>query len=248
MQIISPKYFPAAFKICELRAKNFDIAHAHLSLGLQDQLDWNKELDNKLSFLFKSLSSYNFIDRVSKGTALFVGEGNFSFSTSIATNISNHKNIISSTYEAKNEISDLAKANANLLEKFGIKVLYEIDATKLNSIFGNLLFDTIIFQFPHTGTREAVDGHNPNYILVKEFLESSSKQLTAVGSILISTVDNEYYNNIFQFEELAELLRLKIDKYKFNPNDYNDYEHTMTHQDDSAIKKYSNFATWEFKL
>lgn len=74
------------------------------------------------------------------------------------------------------------------------------------------------------------------------------KQLTETGSILIITVDNEYYNNIFQFEELAKLLDLKLVKYKFDPDEYKDYEHTMTPQDGSVIDKYTSFASWEFKL
>lgn len=54
---------------------------------------------------------------------------------------------------------------------------------------------------------------------------------------------------IFQFENLSKLIGLRPPiKYKFNPEEYKGYEHTMTHQDGSAIDQYSNFATWEFKL
>lgn len=246
---INPQYFPAALEICKLRAKNFDIALSNLSLGFFNQVHLNKALDNKLSLMFKSLISYDFLTQISQGKTLFVGEGNLSFSASITANITNTNNIIASTYETAKELSDMAAENADFLRKLGVIVLHGIDATQLKHIFENLLFDTIIFQFPHTGSREAINGLNPNYVLVKEFLESASKQITKTGSILITTVDNDFYNNIFQFDDLSELVGLKHPtKYKFDPEEYKGYEHTMTHQDGSAIDKYSKFATWKFQL
>ncbi len=37
-------------------------------------------------------------------------------------------------------------------------------------------------------------------------------------------------------------------KHKFDPRDYPEYEHTMTHQDESGIENYNKFATWEFRI
>lgn len=194
---INSQYFPAALEICKLRVKNFDIALDNLSRGFFNQVHLYKALDNKLSLMFKSLISYDFLTQISQGKALFVGEGNLSFSASFLAKITNPNNIIVSTYETVRELSDATSANAKFLRELGINVMHGIDATKLKPIFRNLLFDSIIFQFPHTGSREAVDGYNPNYILVKEFLESSYNQITKTGSILITTVDNDFYNNYF---------------------------------------------------
>ncbi|WP_375326577.1 hypothetical protein [Candidatus Tisiphia endosymbiont of Nemotelus uliginosus] len=67
--------------------------------------------------------------------------------------------------------------------------------------------------------------------------------------ILITIVDNDFYNGVFQFEKLSEQLNIpKPTKYKFDPRDYPEYEHTMTHQGESGIENYNKFATWEFRI
>ena len=119
---------------------------------------------------------------------------------------------------------------------------------KLNYAFKNILFNKIIFQFPNVGSREPIDGQNPNYALVKKFLEEASANLVESGSIIISAVDSDYYNNIFKFEELANSFGFKKPiKYKFDPEAYPNYQHTITHQGGSVIDQYTKFATWEFK-
>ncbi len=35
---------------------------------------------------------------------------------------------------------------------------------------------------------------------------------------------------------------------QFNPKDYPEYEHTMTHQEESGIDDYSKFTTYEFRI
>lgn len=67
--------------------------------------------------------------------------------------------------------------------------------------------------------------------------------------ILITIVDTDFYHNIFRFDELAKELKIKLpNKYKFEPGDYQGYIHTMTHQEQSGIDNYSQFATYEFRL
>ncbi len=52
---------------------------------------------------------------------------------------------------------------------------------------------------------------------------------------------------MFRFGELAEELGIsQLVKYKFDPKDYPEYEHTMTHKEESGIGDYSKFATYEF--
>ncbi|MCC8418460.1 MAG: DUF2431 domain-containing protein [Rickettsia endosymbiont of Glossina mortisans submortisans] len=121
--------------------------------------------------------------------------------------------------------------------------------TKLHKTFNHNSFDTIIFQFPHSGSREEINSLNPNYILVRNFIISASYVLKKHGLILITIVDSYFYNSIFQFEKLSQELKISTPiKYKFDPKDYPEYVHTMTNQDESAIEGYSKFATWEFKL
>lgn len=110
-------------------------------------------------------------------------------------------------------------------------------------------FDIIIFQFPRAGSREGINGVNASYILVKNFIISASYILKRSGVILITIVDSDFYNNMFRFVELAEGLGIsKPVKYKFNPKDYPEYEHTMTHQEENGIADYSKFVTYEFRI
>ena len=207
-------------------------------------------LEQKFFVLLKNLNKYNFIQNISNSSStLFVGEGNFSFSHSIAKQIQSRNNIIVSTNEFYSEITDLAKENVLKLKKLDIQTLFQLDATKLHKIFNNTKFEIIIFQFPNVASRESINGYNPNYILVKDFLISASKILTKNGTIIITIVDSEYYNNIFKFEKLSKILCLpKPKKYNFNLKDYPDYEHTMSHQDASILDNYNKFTTYEFTL
>lgn len=158
-------------------------------------------------------------------------------------------NFIASTYEDYSELSEYAEFNAKLLKQAGIKVMHGLDATDLHNNFYSNTFDTVIFQFPHFGSREGINGVNANYVLVKKFITSASYILKRDGVVLITMVDSHFYNNMFRFDELAEELRISPPtQYKFNPKDYPEYEHTMTHQDESGIDDYSKFVTYEFRI
>lgn len=207
-------------------------------------------LEQKFETISKHLNKYNFVQNISNSTAiLFVGEGNFSFSCSIAEQTQNCNDIITSTNERYSEISDFGRENLLKLKKLAVQILCELDATKLHKIFDNTKFEIIIFQFPNVASRETINGYNPNYILVKDFLISASKILTKNGRIVVTVVDSDYYNNIFKFEELSEMLGLpKPKKYNFNPQDYPQFQHTMTHEDAGCLDNYNKFTTYEFTL
>jgi len=212
----------------------------------------NKELrylDYELYILYKSITEYNFIPKIKEGNTLLVGEGNLSFTISLVKKLHFLPNIVSSTYEDYSELSEYAEFNAKLLKSSRVKVFHSIDATKLHKNFYPNTFDTIIFQFPHSGSREGIDGVNANYVLVKKFIISASYTLKRNGVIIITVVDSDFYNNIFRFDELAKALGINNPvKYKFNHKDYQEYEHTMTHQEESGIDDYSKFATYEFRI
>jgi hypothetical protein len=199
--------------------------------------------------IYKSITKYDFVSKIKEGNALLVGEGNLSFTISLAKKLGLLFNLIASTYEDYSELSEYAKFNAKLLKQAGVKILHELDATELHQNFYSNAFDTIIFQFPHSGSREGINGVNANYVLVRNFIISASHILKRDGLVLITVVDSDFYNNMFRFNELAEELRISLPtKYKFDPKDYPEYEHTMTHQDESGIDDYSKFATYEFRL
>jgi 25S rRNA (uracil2634-N3)-methyltransferase len=127
--------------------------------------------------------------------------------------------------------------------------MHEIDANQLHDVFPVGSFDTIIFQFPHTGSRELIEGHNPNYVLARNFIRSASCVLKKNGAIVLTTIDSEFYNGVFRFAEIGQELDLASPiQYKFDPADYSGYVHTMTHEEGSILDEYDRFITWEFRI
>lgn len=235
------KYSNSILKSLEEETKllNFHLNKAKLEHSLN--LRTLKLLNFELKALVKNLPKYNFLPKISNGTSLLVGEGNLSFTISLIDKLQQLPNLITSTYENYCDLPDTAKLNSTFLKNIGIKTLHDIDATKLHKIFNQQFFNTIIFQFPHSGSREGINGVNSNYVLVKDFIISASQILKNNGSIIITTVDNDFYKNTFQFDKLTEELTIsKSTKYKFDPKDYPGYKHTMTHQEGSGIKDYNN--------
>jgi hypothetical protein len=247
--MISNEDMQSALRILELRAKVFDLNLKQKDLGYYGQTNELRALDHKLYMLYKSITKYDFVSKIKEGNALLVGEGNLSFTISFAKKLGLLFNLIASTYEDYSELSEYAKFNAKLLKRAGIKVLHGLDGTELYKNFYSNAFDAIIFQFLHSGSREGINGVSPNYVLVKKFIIFASYILKRNRVVLITIVDSDFYNNMFRCDELAEELRIsQPTKYKFNPKDYSEYEHTMTHQEESGIDDYSKFATYEFRI
>jgi Domain of unknown function (DUF2431) len=185
-----------------------------------------------------------------KGKTLLVGEGNLSFTLSLIKNSSVKPwDLTASTFEKELELSESAKENRKLLVSKGVRVLNGVDATNLSNKFGSKKFDNVVFQFPNVASRESVEGRNPNFILIRDFLISSKSQLHPYGKIYISAVDNKHYEGVFNFEEAAEIAGFKNQKkYSFYPAEFPEYQHIMTHQDESGIDNYNKFGTWVFEL
>lgn len=238
-------------QILELRTKILDSNLQEIGRGYYGHIKEKglKTLDLELSMLVKSILKYDFISQINSGHSLLVGEGNLSFTISLIKKLQQLSNLATTTYENYEDLSDAAQFNTRLLKQKGINVLHGIDATRLPQFFSQDSFDTVIFQFPHSGSREYIEGLNPNYILVRDFIVSASYILKDNGIILITTVDTDFYNNTFRFNEVSQELKIQNpNKYKFDPKDYPEYEHTMTHQEESGIDGYCKFATWEFRI
>lgn len=247
--MINNEDLPCALKILELRTKVFDLNLKQIEQGYYSKAKELRALDHELYMLYKSITKYDFISKIKEGNTLLVGEGNLSFTISLVKKLQLLPNLIASTYEDYSELSEYAEFNAKLLKQAGIKVMHGLDATELHNNFYSNSFDTVIFQFPHSGSREGINGVNANYVLVRNFIISASHILKRDGVVLITVVDSDFYNNMFRFDELAEELRISPPtQYKFNPKDYPEYEHTMTHQDESGIDDYSKFVTYEFRI
>lgn len=221
-----------------------------LDYGLLEEAKELQRIDNQLICLLTKGSRFDFVGTIASGITLLVGEGNLSFTYSLTRKKRiNPSNLIATTFESEKELSDEALLNKEELEELGVMVLGGVDATKLTSVFGNTRFDNILFQFPHSGSREPIEGRNPNFILVRDFLKSAKRHLNQNGVVLITTVDSPHYRGAFQFDEAAEKAGFgEPVVYRFAPSYFYGYTHTMTNEDESSIDDHKQFGTWVFRL
>ncbi|XP_057520376.1 heavy metal-associated isoprenylated plant protein 41-like isoform X3 [Amaranthus tricolor] len=99
---------------------------------------------------------------------LLVGEGDFSFSLSLAHNLGSASNIVATSLDSYGSLTKkYKKARSNLvkLQKLGAFLLHEVDATKmkLHTDLKMRKFDRIIFNFPHAGFH----GREDNPLIIK---------------------------------------------------------------------------------
>ncbi|GLT36798.1 hypothetical protein SLA2020_111530 [Shorea laevis] len=92
----------------------------------------------------------------SKHQILLVGEGDFSFSLSLASSFGSASNICATSLDSEDDVINNyknAKSNLENLKKLGASILHGIDATKMKNLddFKKRKFDRIIFNFPHSG-------------------------------------------------------------------------------------------------
>jgi len=193
--------------------------------------------------------NFDLVAQISSGRCLLVGEGNLSFAKSLLNfqRVSPSK-IVATTFERFNSLSEETVANAKYLSAKGVVVLNGVNARKLDVAVGSNKFSTIVFQFPHTGRRHPVEGKNPNYILVRDFLNSAKSHLIQNGLVCISAVDSPHYQGAFQFDKAAASAGYHPPSiYPFAPKRFKGYSHTMTHEDGSALGGHRNFKTWVFR-
>ena len=192
---------------------------------------------------------FDFVAQIASGRCLLVGEGNLSFAKSLLNfqKILPSK-LVATTFERPNSLTDSAKVNAKYLYDKGAVVLHGVNARKLDAALKRHQFSTIVFQFPHTGRRRPVEGKNPNYVLVRDFLNSAQGHLLRSGVVCISAVDSPHYQGAFQFEKAAVSAGYHPPLiYKFEPKRFKGYVHTMTNEVGSALGGHNDFKTWVFK-
>lgn len=192
------------------------------------------------SFLLINLHPWNNL-----GSILFVGEGNLSFSKSIAMNpLIKVNKMISTTYENKGSLSKETIKNANFLKLKGAKVKHGVDAKRLEENFQEK-FDTIVFQFPNVGSREPKYGQNPNHIMIRKFLNETTSMLLENGKVLITVVDSPYYKGAFKFDNIEGYQKPAV--FPFVSQQFIGYNHVNTNDDDSALEGHRRFVTYVFR-
>lgn len=195
------------------------------------------------------LGAFDFVRSVSIGRTLFVGEGDLSFSLALAKLAPGAaRNFVSTTFETVRRLSPTGVGNADWLSKAGAKVLHGVDATQLDTHFGSVKFNSIIFNFPNIAKRMPVYGHNPNHNLARKFLRSAARQLLPGGQIIITLVDSPFYAGAFNLPEAARYAGLaEPNIYSFRPGQFPGYTHTNTLGGQSALARHRSFCTWVFR-
>ncbi len=184
------------------------------------------------------------------GNTLLLGEGNLSFAKSLLYYPDVQiRDMVATIYEGKKEISHQTQQNSNWLKNVGVRVLYGVDATHLERSLVSNKFDTIIFQFPNVGSRQAKYGQNANHVMIRNFLRSAKPFLKQHSKVLITTVDSIYYDGVFQFDKAADFAGYKITStFPFDPCLFMGYNHTNTKDSGSALENHHSFVTRIFKI
>ncbi|XP_006814506.1 uncharacterized protein LOC102808003, partial [Saccoglossus kowalevskii] len=96
-----------------------------------------------------------------KGKILMLGEGDFSFTTSLLRFVDDPSCVVATCIETKDTITKKhrnAASNITDLRSKGVTVLYAIDATRLVKYhtLKDQQFSYIIFNFPHVGGKASI--------------------------------------------------------------------------------------------
>ncbi|MED6127879.1 hypothetical protein PIB30_092278 [Stylosanthes scabra] len=162
---------------------------------------------------------------------LLVGDGDFSFSLSLARSFGSASNILASSLDSYDDVNKKykqAKFNLDELQKLGACVFHGVDATKMKFLPDLKMrkFDRIIFNFPHAGfygkedNLEVIKKHKD---LVLGFFKNASRMLRANGEIHVNHKTSAPFNN-WEIEKLGAQSSLTlIELADFKREDYPGY-------------------------
>jgi 25S rRNA (uracil2634-N3)-methyltransferase len=167
---------------------------------------------------------------------LLVGEGDFSFAKSIVEHHGCY-DVTASCLDSKDELFEKYKPQAEehvqYLEDKGQTILYNIDATKLDSIKAlrkTNLFRKMVFNFPHVGGKSKDVNRQVrfNQELLVKFFASAIPLLEPSGTIIVTLFEGEPYT-LWNIRDLARHTGLEVQRsFKFQPSAYLGYSHART--------------------
>ncbi|MDZ8239998.1 MAG: DUF2431 domain-containing protein [Nostoc sp. ChiQUE01a] len=200
------------------------------------------EFEEKLSAIKdespRTLKAQDVLPTASGKKILLLGEGDFSFSLSLAKQVEPPQqpgNIVATSYESQARVGELyssGQQNISDLKNQGVEVKHEVDATDIKLTLGEQKFTSIVFNFPFVpGPRKTAVKDNVN--MLKNFFASAANSVEIGGKVFVTTKD--YWHSRFHTVELAESAGLSLDtEMKFNSQEFLGYGHKMSHQDQSA--------------
>ncbi|XP_073129187.1 uncharacterized protein [Henckelia pumila] len=167
----------------------------------------------------------------SRHRILLVGEGDFSFSHSLAKAFGCASKMVATSLDSiaflKKNYS-MAPWNIGQLKKRGCIVMHEIDATTIatHHQLKHMTFDRIIYNFPFAGFFKGLSRDSSLRIhrrLVSLFLKNAKGMIDEDGEIHISHKTNSYHNE-WNLVSMASSHRLRlIEEVAFRLSDYPGY-------------------------
>ncbi|CAN7977558.1 unnamed protein product [Ixodes persulcatus] len=121
---------------------------------------------------------------VGAGAVLLVGEGDFSFSASLAE-VLGGKKIVATCFEENNPDVENRQTNMATIRRLGGCVYTDVDARRLDQHpdLGRCAIECIVFNFPHTGGKMKI---GENRRLLRDFFVSAGRLLGAGGRVLVT--------------------------------------------------------------
>ncbi|KAL2495821.1 uncharacterized protein Fot_39578 [Forsythia ovata] len=174
----------------------------------------------------KWIKHYNSYHRI-----LLVGEGDFSFSASLAVAFGSASYMIATSLDSREFLKKNYKHAMSNIEKLRSRdciVMHEIDATKLanHRFLGGRTFDRVIFNFPFAGFFKELSRKaqlRKHRRLVSLFFKNAKEMISENGEIHISHKTNEFHRE-WNLESLASSHKLRlIEAVEFNQFDYPGY-------------------------
>ncbi|XP_048129524.1 uncharacterized protein LOC115733012 isoform X2 [Rhodamnia argentea] len=192
-------------------------------LGSENDDEGEEEVKERRKKWLQQYSSHHQI--------LLVGEGDFSFSSSLASAFGSASNVTATSLDPYDDLIrkyKKAKPNLGKLKKVGASLWHGVDATRmiLHPVLRERKFDRIIFNFPHAGFKGKEDDvHliNMHRELMHGFFHNASQMLRAAGEVHVRHKTTAPFCH-WKLEELASWNSLKlIDQTAFKSENYPGY-------------------------
>ncbi|KAJ9643097.1 hypothetical protein H2199_004620 [Coniosporium tulheliwenetii] len=165
---------------------------------------------------------------------LLIGEGDFSFATSLLTH-HGCADLTATCFDSAEELGrkyPQAAGHIAALEAAGMSMLYGVDATKLDKRkeIKRERWDRVVFNFPHVGgkTRDVNRQVRYNQELLVAFFRAALPLLVPDGTIIVTLFEGEPYT-LWNIRDLARHVGLRVGRsFRFSADAYPGYKHART--------------------